>query len=82
MSAQGAVKETVGSVNVPIVCAVQHVMPGDIVIGDNDGVVIVPIQQAEQVMKATENRIARENKTRERLQNGELSVDIYNMRPR
>jgi 4-hydroxy-4-methyl-2-oxoglutarate aldolase len=82
MSAQGAIKETVGSVNVPIVCAGQHVMPGDIVIGDNDGVVIVPIQQAEQVMKATENRIARENKTRERLQNGELGVDIHNMRPR
>jgi 4-hydroxy-4-methyl-2-oxoglutarate aldolase len=80
ISAQGTVKETIGSVNVPIVIAGQHVEPGDLVIGDDDGVVVVKREEAEVVLKASAAREAKENATRARLKAGELGLDIYGMR--
>jgi 4-hydroxy-4-methyl-2-oxoglutarate aldolase len=80
ISAQGTVKETIGSVNVPIVIAGQHVEPGDLVIGDDDGVVVVKREEAEAVLKASAAREAKENATRARLKAGELGLDIYGMR--
>jgi 4-hydroxy-4-methyl-2-oxoglutarate aldolase len=80
VSAQGTVKETIGSVNVPIVIAGQHVEPGDLVIGDDDGVVVVKRGEAEAVLKASAAREAKENATRARLKAGELGLDIYGMR--
>lgn len=80
ISAKGAVKATVGSVNVPVVCAGVVVNPGDAVVGDDDGVVIVARGDIEQVIKASEEREAREAKVRTRLAAGEVGLDIYNMR--
>jgi 4-hydroxy-4-methyl-2-oxoglutarate aldolase len=80
ISAQGTVKETLGSVNVPITIAGQHVEPGDLVIGDDDGVVVVKRAEAETVLKSSAAREAKENATRARLKGGELGLDIYGMR--
>lgn len=80
VSAQGTVKETLGSVNVPITIAGQYVEPGDLVIGDDDGVVVVKRLEAEAVLKASAAREAKENATRARLKAGELGLDIYGMR--
>ena len=80
ISAQGTVKATPGSVNIPIVCAGAIVKPGDVVIGDMDGVVVVPRLAAAEVAKLSAERIAKEQKTRERLRKGELGMDFYGLR--
>ena len=82
ISAQGTVKNTAGSVNIPVVCAGAAVRPGDIVIGDADGVVVVPREAAAQIARLATDRIAKEARTRERLKSGELSLDLYGFRSR
>ncbi len=82
ISAQGTVKETLGSVNVPIVCANQQVNPGDLVLADDDGVVIVRRDEAPQVLEKSLEREQREAKVRVRYGKGELGLDTNNMRPR
>jgi 4-hydroxy-4-methyl-2-oxoglutarate aldolase len=81
VNAKGTVKATVGAVNIPIVCAGQHVVPGDVVVADDDGVVIVERKSAASVLAAGLQREASETTRRARLAAGELGLDIYNMRP-
>ena len=80
ISAQGTVKASAGSVNIPIVCAGAIVNPGDVVVGDCDGVVVVPHKKAAEVARLGEQRRTKEIKTRERLSKGELGVDFYGLR--
>jgi len=82
ISAQGTVKETPGNVQTPIVCASVYVRPGDVVVADDDGVVVVEREQAATVLKAAQDREASEASRRPRLAAGELGLDIYNMRGR
>ncbi len=81
VSAQGTVKETLGSVNTPINCAGQDVNPGDVVVADDDGVVVVQRLEAADVLASSRQREDKEAENRPRYAAGELSLDMYGMRP-
>jgi 4-hydroxy-4-methyl-2-oxoglutarate aldolase len=78
--AQGTVKATAGSVNIPVVCAGTTIHPGDVIVADADGVVVVPRLDAAAVARLGSERVAKEQKSRERLRNGELGLDFYGLR--
>lgn len=80
ISAQGTVKATPGSVNIEVVCAGAIIRPGDVIIGDIDGVVVVKREHAEAISQLGQKRIEKEQNSRERLKAGELGVDFYGLR--
>lgn len=80
--AQGTVKETVGNVNMPLVCAGQLINPGDLIVADDDGVVVVRRKEAADVLNLSREREEKEAKSRVRYSHGELSLDVANMRGR
>jgi 4-hydroxy-4-methyl-2-oxoglutarate aldolase len=82
VSATGTMKETLGDVNVPLVCATQLIHPGDVLVGDDDGVVVVPRVEAAEVLEACLARQTREAEVRKRYEAGELSLDVHQMRER
>jgi 4-hydroxy-4-methyl-2-oxoglutarate aldolase len=80
VSATGTIKESLGSINVPVVCAGQAVQPGDVIVADDDGVVVVPRETAAAVLAASGEREDREEVSRKRYAAGELSLDVSGMR--
>jgi 4-hydroxy-4-methyl-2-oxoglutarate aldolase len=80
ISAKGTVKASIGSVNLPVVCAGVNVKPGDVIVADDDGVVVVDRKQASEIARLGAEREKKEAGSRARLQKGELGLDIYDMR--
>ncbi len=80
ISAKGTVKATLGSVNIPVICAGAIINPGDVIVADDDGVVVVPAAMAARVADTSAARTANEEEKRRKLAGGALGLDMYNMR--